>query len=68
VAGEPVSGSSGVRVTSRIINGECDECDFAGEVDQWIDPETHTSVWECPQGHQHEDTTWDEGDDRDEDA
>lgn len=48
--------SSGVRVDTRIIFAECGEpCDWAGEVDEWFDPESRTAHWECPAcGTQHD--------------
>lgn len=67
-----MSTSSGVRQDSHIIAAECentDECDWAGEVDEYFDPETYTAWWECPAcGHQHDTSTYYFADDRGEDA
>jgi hypothetical protein len=51
-----------MRVVTRIESRYCDfdGCDFDGDVDVTIDPETNSTFWECPRAHQHESTTWDD--------
>ncbi len=54
-----MSTSSGIRQDSHTIWGECesaDECDFAGWVDEFVDPETYAAWWECPKCHHQHDT------------
>jgi hypothetical protein len=50
-------GSSGVRVTDRIVNRDCDNCGHDGQVVEVIDPEGPYAEWVCPEcGTSHETT------------
>lgn len=67
-----MSGSSGIRQDSHIIDAECENvgiCGWSGEVDEMFDPETYVAWWECPEcGHHHDTSTYVFSDDRSEDA
>ncbi len=63
-----MSGSSGVAVTSRIVERECGNCDWAGEIDLVIDPEVMYAGWECPRcmtSHEDSDEVFDDDGDPD---
>lgn len=54
-----MNGTSGVRVTSRDIDGIC-SCGFDDVVEEFINPENYTSGWKCPDcGAWHETDTAD---------